>query len=657
MLRIVRLTVENIGPFREKQTVAFPEKGLVLIEGQFTDREGSSGAGKSSVMEAVAWVLGFGDASNKDMLHWGQAAGSATLEMEAFGESLQITRTVSESGSKLTLSGSKVQAKNSNKDASEKLWQALRMQSTVLSAMTHQGQQTKTGRSGLDFWSLSDDAKKSFLADVLGLVVYENAAKHAKESALLTNRQLETEQAVLKELMASPMEEAELPAEPEPWDEAAYEEKRKEKLLAIQEYRIKHKEKQEEVEYQLVEWRKKLEILYNKTIKYQELITAEENKIKEYENQYKLAKQEADNQRRFLQSKLSEITQKGTRKKDEKAEITKHIIHLESKKCPTCDQSWVENEEHLSNKKKQLENVQKELESLAKEYRKYNKELEEIPTIEYNPPQEPHNRIKEIKDSHREKLKKEKEEIEANLAMLKEPPFDDRWLQSDLQDLEKKRVNHQHKVSQHKMQIEHWQKWETRRKKIADDIAVKKQKIADLEQQADWAGALAEALGQKGFLGAIFDEMAEEISNEANGYLSRIPNVSQCSVQVVSESQTESGKVKRKLGLRLTVRGQEVPAKSPYLSGGQQRALFLCLDLALRAVLQRRMGIVVGWVFMDEPMDGLGESEKQAFIDIFEEIDALVLVIDHSTEVKDSFYQKIVVVNDGNQSFIKTEGL
>jgi exonuclease SbcC len=158
-------------------------------------------------------------------------------------------------------------------------------------------------------------------------------------------------------------------------------------------------------------------------------------------------------------------------------------------------------------------------------------------------------------------------------------------------------------------------------------------------------------LGRQGFLGVIFDEVLAEIQNKANELICYFPNISTYSVQISSTTQTKNKNLKKTLSKKVYKDGKEVSIKS--LSGGQQAALELCVDLAVSETIRARTGTNLGWIILDEALEGLGVIEKQSALDMLKQkIKGTVLVIDHSTEVKEGFDKVINIIFDGKTSYV-----
>ncbi len=161
-------------------------------------------------------------------------------------------------------------------------------------------------------------------------------------------------------------------------------------------------------------------------------------------------------------------------------------------------------------------------------------------------------------------------------------------------------------------------------------------------------------LGREGFLGRIFDETLQDIAAETNSILETIPNTASVELGFVSERETKSGTVQKTIATTLSVGGHPAQFRSG-LSGGMQAVVELAVDLALRTVVCRRLGLQPGWLILDEPFDGLGEVEKGAAMEVIDRYgqESLVLVVDHGTETKALFHRVVDIEHRGGISVIK----
>jgi len=159
-------------------------------------------------------------------------------------------------------------------------------------------------------------------------------------------------------------------------------------------------------------------------------------------------------------------------------------------------------------------------------------------------------------------------------------------------------------------------------------------------------------IGRQGFLGGIFDEVLSEIKMRTNDLMVYMPNINTFSLDVSSTSVTQTGKVNKKINTVMYKDGMPKSLKS--MSGGQQVASELCADLAVSETIKSRSGSRLGWVGLDEAMEGLDVETKIAALDaIKSKVDGLLIIVDHSTEIKESFDMVIDVQFDGKRSWVE----
>ena len=168
--------------------------------------------------------------------------------------------------------------------------------------------------------------------------------------------------------------------------------------------------------------------------------------------------------------------------------------------------------------------------------------------------------------------------------------------------------------------------------------------------------AVHSSLGRTGYMGSIFDEILAEISREATAIVSGMPNTRSVSVAFSSAQETKKGTTRRSIAPTVCKDGLTASLKS--LSGGQQTTVELAADLAIGAVVSRRTGRMPGWLALDEAFDGMGVPTKEICMDVLRRYakDRLVIVVDHATEIKEAFDSQIVVDMVGGNSTIRKGG-
>lgn len=188
------------------------------------------------------------------------------------------------------------------------------------------------------------------------------------------------------------------------------------------------------------------------------------------------------------------------------------------------------------------------------------------------------------------------------------------------------------------------EKRRTTHREMETKIRFEEEHQKQLAEERRLESAIAEVLSKRGFLSMIFQELLDEISQEANKILSQVANVSEVSIAFVTESETADGRVKREIRVTSTVRGHPTSLQAG-VSGGMANAIRLAVQLAIRRVVSRRMGVYPSWLILDEPFDGMGPAEKEMVMELLSQAsrDELILVVDHATEFKGMFSQIVKV--------------
>ncbi len=162
------------------------------------------------------------------------------------------------------------------------------------------------------------------------------------------------------------------------------------------------------------------------------------------------------------------------------------------------------------------------------------------------------------------------------------------------------------------------------------------------------------ALMLKGFLGAIFTEVLQEIANEANDTLKQLPNVAATTIQFDTEVTSQKGKLRQEIKPVIVKNGITIPVRSG-LSGGQFTSVELATDLAIGKIIAQRTGLSLNWLVLDESFEGHDVPVKEACLELLKNAakDKLIFVIDHATEVNEYFDKCITIESNNDCSYIK----
>lgn len=151
----------------------------------------------------------------------------------------------------------------------------------------------------------------------------------------------------------------------------------------------------------------------------------------------------------------------------------------------------------------------------------------------------------------------------------------------------------------------------------------------------------------------ILDSVVESFNDCIKEYVKLLWSAG--SYELLSYKENDSGDVTAKFSEIFSINGTEVSIGS--LSGGEHRALSLCVDFALIDVMERQFGIYVSPVILDEPFDGLDSEGRELIVDLLGTIAERrhIIVIDHASEVKSMFSKTLMVEKRNGISSISLE--
>jgi DNA repair exonuclease SbcCD ATPase subunit len=180
------------------------------------------------------------------------------------------------------------------------------------------------------------------------------------------------------------------------------------------------------------------------------------------------------------------------------------------------------------------------------------------------------------------------------------------------------------------------------------------ERLSVAEAKANAESEFIRMVGREGFMGAIFDEILAEISDETNSLLGRIANTQSVVLTFESEVLTQKGTTKKEIRPVVTIGGAKATSLAAGCSGGMRTAIELAVDVAMRRVITRRTGSFPQWLCLDEAFEGLDFSSKEACMEILaaQASESLILVVDHNTVFQELFTKRIVVENHLGESRI-----
>lgn len=631
-----------VGPCR----IEFPKSGLVLIKGKNADTGASSGSGKSSVLHAINFALGTGHIPASRLENWNTPI-SVSLSVSSDEKTFLIER-----GTKVALTGD-IQAKGAT-SVNEELSKALGVTPAQLQSLTNRPQKKKSF-----FLSKSDEEKKSFLIESIPLIgKFEDLAQDSevriqKLSALVDvcESQLNQELAVMNSIIVPDFT---------PLDTSEHSQKLKEVLQQVSDLLASKAELQVQIDgvqtYDPPETEEMVQI--KAEIAKWEPILAEAQKrllaavLKEAREKSESDKR-IENANTFVKV-ASALLEKEKRAKEDKAPvITQSIKILEDSRCPTCEQPWSHTQKEIEKQKLKLQELDQAV--LSAEIGLVNGKSALAAIVPFVSSDNTKG-LEVVRDQIKAQISDWKDRLQllnvelarSSLKLSRDLQVKSDEISGRISDLNSKSLDLKMKISE--AEIRHSASEKTRliavvsKDKYSKIVQESGEKLDSAKKDLGKESDFLEAVGRTGFLGAIFDEILSEISSEANSILGQIPNTYGMTINLRSESITQSGKTKKSISTAVTIDGHESNSKDGP-SGGQESVLELAVDLAVSRVIRRRTGSSPSWLFLDEPFEGLGVIEKEAFLSILQKQaqDTLVVVIDHATETQE-FFDKIVQV-------------
>lgn len=561
LLRPKKIIISGFRSFREKSEINFPDQGSVLINGRHKDGTTESGSGKSSILIAMYYALGYCDIPQTELKNWYSKSMYVELTLTDGVNTYVIIR-----DPKLKLIQNGVPYEGTSEGAAEILQTILKISPELVTALTYRPQR-EIGK----FINQTDAEGKEFLSVLLNLTQIEQ-----------TNDQLSCElNAVLDKTRAlsSDINNSKNYLEATSISQEAY--------LAAK------------------------EALDKATIAVAKLSTNEEE-LNNLTNQII----EIDN----AQLQINKVNYDTSMAKNEITAIRNKISQLQAESttlkaniCHTCKREWDKSADLLvlkQNEVKQLIETMKVKLVLVK------------------------NSEPMLSPDYQESIKCRKNELTSALVNLKAPIAG----AHSLKNLAQTNFN----TLQNAIDAAN---------RIKADLVTKENTLKDLAIDEYLLKHSVDITSRTGFLAEIFDEVLQDITRRSNDIMSFIPNINTFTLNVSSNTITQKGKVNKKIEKSINKDNRKIPIKS--ISGGQKTSVELASDLAMAEAIRARSGSPLGWVAMDEAMDGLGVSTKMAVLDVIKsKVNGLIIVVDHSTEIKEAFDSVINIEFDGRDSYV-----
>ena len=651
---MVRLSWLEMTSFRsfEEARIDFPESGLIGICGENPINHESSGSGKTNILLAISYALGFCPLSATDLQTWGSEKDmQVRLGLKTEDGEIVISRGKKNSlkiGER-TITGAK--------SITEGLQAIFKIDPETLKAITYRAQDDR----GL-FVSLTDSEKKEFLTRLLGLEKIEEQVGKAEEKIKGLKVEIEVAQALGLNL-GNDLKRATETLKDLPTLDLEQEKQLAATIASTQ-------DKLKELERDLAKKNKEALSVQSEALKNSAELTELNNLIDVVKGKYNTAL--ADNNQAFQVFRAEQETAKKqsmdlfkdrVRCENEVASLKKILQNkktiferlLSKKECPTCGKEW-DNTTQVQKDTAEISDFEYQLNVAGTELLNLPDSSELDAKLKVTWTDNPI--VAQLRDLalrvESQRRDKESEVVAAAVASstesinqikieIGETKVRLSGATRELQVLKDSNSRAKSLIDTMKRRVDEltntYTKQNTQILKLESDLALEKDFVA--------------AMGRDGFLGIIFEDVLREIETEVNSRLARLANVSHVTLRFLSEVVTQKGTINRSITPIVSVNGYDTKLKAG-LSGGMYSSVEGQIDLAVMAVVQRRAGAMPGFLFLDEVWNGQGVVTKEANMEILSEYarDKLVLVIDHGSEIKEMFGGFIKVVYENERSRI-----
>jgi len=678
MLKLKNYSFKGIGRFVEKQTIDFESRdNLIQIDGENTNTGGSSGAGKSTTVEALAYLLGISEIPSTALQS--RITKDPIWVQGEFEDGITITRSKKEGLTIVTPEGT---VSGNSKLAEEKLDEIIGVSRKLLKTMCYKRQ-----KQGGFFLNLTPKESHNFLIECLDLKEYQS--KIFKLEDILKNQykpskiRLEGEVGVLVESinqLATLLEQKVEPVAPEIQDNTE-----KESKILVTEQAL---ENETSIYKQIIDslgpkpsqpnvavFEKEEDI---KTIieKIHAIKITMQNNIVEKEK----GLEQATSALYSIKKKIDDINAGRPaiiQKREEGRKISEQISHLKAGICPTCMRTW-----EVEDKTKELEEA---LVDIEKESQAYEERVGQIP--HYTSMIEKTEKIIESKKSvivnaEEDKMLKELEEKQRLLKNEKEnieSAENQKYLQAlnefngkvnvaktnyegkerDMSDELSQLKSH---IKQNKIRLDAYtlalHTFNNDIKNIQDkkdtsysNLSKNQEELLKLEKDITLSEESIRLI--KNFTLQKFQDTLDYIGERATEVINQIPNMSNAVILFENAKETKSGNIKNEVNAVLNLEGDsKIPIKT--LSGGERTSADFAIDLAVGEMIESMTKKGVNFLIIDEGFDGLDSISKIQCLEILKTLntDKKIMMVDHSSEVKEMVCDIIKVKRINEESYI-----
>lgn len=682
MLRLKELKFSGIGRFVEEQVIDLSSMGnLIQVDGQNNNTGGSSGSGKSTIFNALDYLFGISDIPNtilQSRLTKEKISVLGTFDWD--GKTLKIDR----SKGKLSIDMGEAVLVGNNEISEEKLDEIIRIPRNLFRSMLHKRQ-----KEGGFFLKFTPREIHEFLTDCLGLSdirnkieILDKKSKELNEKRGLQSFSLENSKSSLSATRDAIASLGEAPIREVSDDSLTFFAIKRD--TSLENLRILKEKHRSEVE--LLEKERPVlgySVFDSSAIdlnrKQYEEVRVRINEILLEEKVRQKNVSSMVHEREMKKQQLSYKVSTASQAKSEAEKIAKEIKKIRDSLCPTCEQTWVtdqaKNKEaellgRLSEYKNQIISGIKAEEESAK----LGTELESL-RGQMHPITNPiladlNEKLNLLAAAHLEEKKKcdlfaEEEKARNTIVMdsfsLKQSEIRNRH------SMELDRVNEQASLDSRVYESalskdSAYRDAERRYKSLSSSLKDKEEQYLSITKafqdslesiENEFLMVEESKRAAKSYTSCSFDDALESIGEMSTKIIRSIPNMQNATIQLEGLKETKEGKIKEEVNAVISVDGEiDIPIKS--LSGGEKSSVDLAIDLSVIRLIEDRTNQGIDVLVLDEPFTGLDQQNIEMVLEILKNsgLDKRIVLVDHSSEVKEMVDNRIVVVRDGLTSNI-----
>jgi DNA repair exonuclease SbcCD ATPase subunit len=676
MLKLKNYSFSGIGRFVEKQTVDLESRShLIQIDGENTNTGGSSGAGKSTTVEALAFLLGISDIPSTQLQS--RITKSPIWVQGEFEGGITITRSKKDG---LTIETPEGTVSGNSKLAEEKLDEIIGVDRNLLKTMCYKRQ-----KQGGFFLNLTPKQSHEFLVQCLDLGKYQE--KIEKMNELLKEqykpRKIKLESSIT-EIKHTINQLNDYLAQKEKPQEPTFFTTEDDINLSIDVLEQAIRNEHRQYENNVASLGKKPEMIETEG---KALLLGQVKNIETEISQLKqkmhtnLTQKEQDIQQMTsamykIQKKIDDannLKHKAIEKETEIKKLQEQYQHIEAGTCPTCMQNWT-SEEKLVELRYAIAEVGMEINACkdavgqiphyiemktkaeqlleAKRNIKVNQEeTKQLETLE-NKKSELIQQTNDLDKEYLKAINDYNQRYATTTSLYKEKESDMMAeivkRKNDIQQMKTIKDAYQDALKNYERDLENIN---IKIQNFKTDLESRQNELNDIDQKVILSEESIRLI--KNYTLQKFQDTLGYIGNRATEIINMIPNMVNAVISFENAKQTKTGSIKNEINAVINLEGDsKVPIKT--LSGGERTSADFAVDLAIGEMIESMTQKGVNLLIIDEGFDGLDSISKIECLEILKNLntDKKILMVDHSSEVKEMVCDIIKVKRINEESCV-----